>query len=318
MDLERQKKIGLLIGREWSWPSAFIADINGRKEDMVADFIKIRETDVTTPCSYDVIIDRMSHEIPYYRTYLKYAAMSGSYVINNPFMAASDDKFFGIALANKLSINTPKTVALPNKRVETEDVPETFRNLIYPMDWQGIIDYVGVPAILKDSDTGGRRMACRVHNIDDLLQAYDESNTLTVILQEVIESDIHVHCFVIGFETVLVIQYSMVEQRYVPSSVALGSELESVIIDNSLRVTRAYGYDINMVEFVVYDNQAILVNPANPVPDLDILLLTPKHFGWCVTSVANLAIKMANKPRLQFDGYDWHKAIGIGSANPKT
>jgi hypothetical protein len=213
---DEPKKVGLLIGREWSWPNALINEINRRNEGVIAEFVKIGGTFMKGECPYQVVIDRMSHEIPYYRTYLKFAALNNCYVINNPFMTSADDKFFGIGLVNKLGGRTPRTVALPNKRVENENVPESFRNLEYPMDWQGIIDYVGVPAVLKDINTGGRRLSRRVHNVDELIRCYDESDTLTVVLQQVIESDTHIHCFVIGREKVLVTRYSLEEKKYLP------------------------------------------------------------------------------------------------------
>jgi glutathione synthase/RimK-type ligase-like ATP-grasp enzyme len=306
---EKPKTIGLLIGREWSWPSAFIAEINRREEKVTADFIKIGETTESTPILFDVIVDRMSNEIPYYRTFLKYAALNGCYVINNPLMYAADDKFFGVALANRLGISTPRTLVLPNKRVETENVPESFRNLIYPMNWQGIIDYVGVPAILKDTITGGRRMARRVHNLDELLQAYDESDSLTVLLQEVIESDHHIHCFVIGQEMMLALEYDVQENRYSSRPAELKPQVDGEIKENALKVTRAYGYDINMVEYVIHEGRPCLINPTNPTPDLDINLLTSENFNWCINTVADFAIRMARHPRQQYSNHDWHKAL---------
>ncbi|MCI0398436.1 MAG: hypothetical protein L0332_12085 [Chloroflexi bacterium] len=309
MSNDKPRQIGLLIGREWSWPSAFITEVNRRDEGVVAEFIKLGGTFMDGPCPYAVIIDRMSHEIPYYRTYLKYAALQGVYVVNNPFMASADDKFFGIALSNKLDIRTPRTVALPNKRVETENVPESFRNLVYPMDWQGIIDYVGVPAVLKDIHTGGRRLAHRVHNVDELIRWYDESDTLTLVLQEVIDSDIHVHCFVVGQEKVLLVQYQREENSYLAEKPELDEELSDRLTRAALMVTRAYDYDINMIEFVIHNGRGYLINPTNPAPELDINLLTASHFGWCVNEIATFAIQMALHPRPQFNNADWHKAV---------
>ncbi|MGH2537135.1 MAG: ATP-grasp domain-containing protein, partial [Candidatus Promineifilaceae bacterium] len=216
MPESQPKQIGLLIGREWSWPSAFIAEVNQRGLDVTADFVKIGETRVDSPCPHDVIIDRMSHDIPYYRLYLKYAALNGCYVINNPFVMAADDKFFGLALARRLGLQVPRTAVLPNKRVEGENVPESFRNLVYPMDWQSIIDYVGVPAILKDVHTGGRRVAHRVGSVDELIRWYDESDTLSLVLQTIAEADQHVHCFVIGRQQVMLAAYSQADKRYQP------------------------------------------------------------------------------------------------------
>ncbi len=95
-------KIGLLVGREWSFPPAFIAEVNNRNDGVTAEFVQLGGTRMDELLSYAVIIDRISHEIPYYRSYLKYAVLQGAAVVNNPFMWTADDKFFGTALAAKL------------------------------------------------------------------------------------------------------------------------------------------------------------------------------------------------------------------------
>lgn len=290
-----QKKIGLIIGREWSWPSAFITEVNKRDDAVVAEFVKLGGTFLQNPVDYDVIIDRMSHEIPYYRVFLKFAALHGTYVINNPFMWAADDKFFGEALAMKLGLQTPRTVVLPNKRVETQVVPESFRNLEYPMNWRGIIDYVGVPAILKDAYTGGRRISHRVYDVDDLIQKYDESDTLTVIVQEIIETDEHVHCFVIGQEHSRAMRYSMQEGGYLADDDTLSPELVQKMCKEAVQICRAYGYDINMVEYVLKKGVPYVINPTNPAPEMDINVLKPNHFSWCVSKVADVAIRVAQE-----------------------
>lgn len=303
------KKIGLLIGREWSWPNALINEINRRGEDVLAEFVKIGGTFMNGSCPYQVVIDRMSHEIPYYRTYLKFAAINNCYLMNNPFMVSADDKFFGISLVSKMSGRTPRTVALPNKRVETENVPESFRNLEYPMDWQGIIDFVGVPAILKDINTGGRRLARRVHNVDELIRSYDESDTLSVVLQQIIETDTHIHCFVVGQDKVLPTLYSLDTKKYLPDNEKLDPAIKERTIRSAKLITKAYGYDINMVEYVVHKGEPYLINPTNPVPDLDIHLLTPGHFNWIVKETADFAIRMAQEPSLQFEHYNWYDTL---------
>lgn len=294
-----EKKIGLIIGREWSWPSAFITEVNRRLEGVKAEFVKLGGTFLDASVAYDVIVDRMSHEIPYYRVYLRFAALQGAYVINNPFTWSSDDRFFGEALAAKMDMNVPRTVVLPNKRVETQVVPESFRNLEYPMNWRGIIDYVGVPAILKDTYTGGRRISTRVHDVDELIEKYDESDTLTVMVQEVIESDEHYHCFVFGQEYCRTMRYSMAERAYLPDDASLESDVVRQMREDAVRLCRAYGYDMNMVEFVLKDGIPYVINATNPAPEMDINVLKPDHFSWCVARMADVAVKMAKEPAPQ-------------------
>jgi hypothetical protein len=300
------KKIGLLIGREWSWPSAFITEVNKRNAGVTAEFVKLGGTFLDQAISYDLIIDRMSHEIPYYRVFLKAAALQGVYVVNNPFTWAGDDRFFGIALARQLGMETPRTVALPNKRVETQVVPESFRNLEYPMNWRGIIDYVGVPAILKDSDAGGHKASQRVFDVDDLIQKYDESDTLTMIVQEIVEPGEHVHVFVIGQEETLAVRYSLENSAYLPDLGALEEAVVMQMKEGARALSRAYGYDINLVEFIVRDGVPVVINPTNPAPDMDINLLKPTHFSWCVNQLADWAIDLARNLPRQLPQAQWH------------
>src|SRR6185295_16892886 len=107
-------KVGLLVGREWSFPPAFIEEVNRREAGVVAEFVKLDGTQMNESCPYALIIDRISHEVPYYRSYLKNALLQGATVVNNPFMWAADDKFFEASLATRLGVASPKTLLLPN------------------------------------------------------------------------------------------------------------------------------------------------------------------------------------------------------------
>ena len=293
------KKIGLIIGQEWEWPEAFMQAVNDSKTNMTAELVQLGGTFMEDPCEYAVIIDRISHEIPYYHAYLKYASIQGTYVINNPYVLSADSKFSSIALVNRLGFKSPKTVVLPNKQVEKDVTPSSFRNLKYPMDWQAIIDYVGVPAIFKDNLASGRRGVHRVHNVDELIQRYDESSTRTKILQQIIESDEHIHCFVIGQEKVLALRYSLKHGRYKQNNLKNDSELGQKLTETALRITRSYQYDINMVEFVIKDGEAYVINGTYPTPDIDQTLMTEEQFQWLVTETVELAISRAKRPLAQ-------------------
>jgi len=127
-----QTKVGLLVGREWSFPPRFIETVNerGATSGVSAEFVSLDAARMDDPVEYAVIIDRISHEVPYYRAYLKHAVLQGCTVVNNPFMWSADDKFFDATLATKLGIASPKTVALPNKEYVPGIKPdESLRNL---------------------------------------------------------------------------------------------------------------------------------------------------------------------------------------------
>src|SRR5262249_6987324 len=145
----------------------------GKSQGVSATLVRLGGTLAGEPARYRLIVDRISHEVTYYRGYLKHAVLEGTYVINNPFWWSADDKFFHYDVAKKLGVTVPKTVLLPQKSypAEAEITSESLRNLEYPMDWDALLDLVGRPAILKPF-SGGWKHAYKVHNKEELLAAY--------------------------------------------------------------------------------------------------------------------------------------------------
>ena len=299
-------KVGLIVGREWSFPPAFIEEVNRRDEGVVAEYVKLGAPHMDDPAEYAVIIDRISHEVPFYRTYLKQAALMGCAVVNNPFMWTADDKFFGAALATRLRIAHPKTVVLPNK----EYIPgvvheESLRNLQYPLDWQGIADYIGMPCILKDAHGGGWKDVYVCRSLDELIHHYDTSGLLTMIVQEFIEWDQFIRCICIGQDKVMPIKYDPGERKYHVEHDHLGPELGARVVADSLKLVRALGYDMNSMEWAVRDGIPYAIDFMNPAPDMDIYSLTPHYFEWAVQSMADMAISLAKNPRRQVKDLRW-------------
>jgi hypothetical protein len=300
------RKVGLIVGREWSFPPAFIEEVNRRDEGVVAEFVTLGGVHMDTPCPYAVIVDRISHEVPFYRTYLKQAALQGAHVVNNPFMWTADDKFFEAALATKLGIASPKTVILPNK----EYVPgivhnESLRNLEYPLDWQGIIDYIGLPCVLKDAHGGGWKEVYICHSQEELIQHYDHSGLLTMVLQEFIQWDQFVRCIALGQQEVLPIKYDPRERKYHVAHDHLTPELGKRIVEDSLALVRALGYDMNSLEWAVRDGVPYAIDFMNPAPDMDINSLTPHYFDWVVKHMADMVIRLAKAPSPQGRALRW-------------
>jgi hypothetical protein len=306
MEAHMALKIGLLVGREWSFPPAFIEEVNGRNEGVVADYVKLGGTRMAEPNDYAVIIDRISHEVPYYRSYLKNAVLQGVTVINNPFMWTADDKFFGASLAEGLGVAHPKTLALPNKDYVPGIIhPDSLRNLVAPLDWQGIVDYVGLPCVLKDAHGGGWKEVYICHSLEDLIYYYDQSGLLTMIVQEFIEWDHYVRCMCLGQEEILPIKYDPKARRYHVEHDHLTPELGQRIVGDSLKLVRALGYDMNTCEWAVRDGVPYAIDFMNPAPDMDVNSLTPFYFDWAVKHMADMAIRLAKEPRPQVSETRW-------------
>jgi hypothetical protein len=299
-------KVGLIVGREWSFPPAFIEEVNRRDAGVTAEHVKLGGTSMDELVDYAVIVDRISHEVPYYRAYLKYAVLQGATVVNNPFMWTADDKFFEAALATKLGVASPKSMVLPNK----DYVPgikhdESLRNLKYPMDWQAIVDYVGLPCVLKDAHGGGWRDVYVCRSMEELIHNYNQSGLLTMILQEFIEWDHYIRCMCLGQQEVLPMKYNPHEKRYIVDHAHLSPEMGERIVEDSLTLVRALGYDMNTVEWAVRDGVPYAIDFMNPAPDMDIYSLTPDYFNWCVQHMADMVIDLAQNPRPQLSRLGW-------------
>jgi hypothetical protein len=302
-------KIGIVVGREWSFPPAFIEEVASRRAGVEAEFVQMGGSFMDEPVPYRVVIDRMSHEIPYYRSYLKNAMLQGAWVINDPFRWAADDKYFDSSVAAKAGVAHPKTVVLPNKSVRADVSPDSFRNLTYPLDWQRIVDYIGMPAIFKDAYGGGWKEVYKVNSLEELLWRYDESEWLTMIVQECIEWDEYVRCMCIGREHVLPIQYDPRQRKYHRHETAgLDRALYERCAHDALALCRALGYDMNTVEFAVKDGVPYAIDFMNPAPDMDVYSLTPYYFQWAISHLADLAINLAKSDARPGEGYTWRQA----------
>jgi hypothetical protein len=301
-------KVGLLVGREWSFPPKFIEEVQRRNAGVAIEYCKLGGTWMDEPCPYTVIIDRISHEVPYYRSYLKHAVLQGVTVVNNPFMWTADDKFFDASLATRLGVAHPKTIVLPNKDYVPGIVhDESLRNLIYPLDWHRIVDELGIPCILKDAHGGGWRSVYVCQSIEELIAAYNQSGLLTMIAQEFIEWEHYVRCLCIGQEHVLPMKYDPRARQYIVDHAHLDAELGRRIVEDSLKLVRALGYDMNSVEWAVQDGVPYAIDFMNPAPDMDINSLTPTYFDWAVQRMADMAIQLAKNPRPQVKELRWSR-----------
>lgn len=292
-----EPRIGLLVGREWSFPPAFIEAVAKKNAGVIADYIKLDATPMNQPVPYTLIIDRISHEVGFYRTFLKHATRMGTRVINNPFMWSADDKFYDATVAVQSGVAHPKTMVLPNKDyIPGISHTESLRNLAYPLSWKTVADYIGFPCVLKDAHGGGWRDVYVCESMEELLHHYNSSGLLTMVVQEFIRWDQYVRCMVLGRNEVLPMPYDPRERRYIPDPGYLPKDVESKCVADALTLCNALGYDMNTVEFAVKDGVPYAIDFMNPAPDMDIYSLTPTYFAWVVEHMADLAIRLAKEP----------------------
>jgi hypothetical protein len=296
-------KVGILVGREQSFPEALIESINERGGgETVAEFIKIGGLRYDYTREYDVIVDRISHEIPFYRAFLKRAALEGTMIINNPFWWSADDKFFNYSLAPKLGVAIPKTVLLPQKDYIKGVTSESLRNLEFPLDWEGIIQYTGLPAFLKPFDGGGWKNVSKINSLEELWHEYDQTGTLCMTLQEGIDFDQFVRCYCIGQEDVMIMPYDprkpyLSGEQYINDPNYLSTELTARVVRDVQTICRALGYDINTVEFAIKDGVPYAIDFMNPAPDADLHSVGEFYHRWVTEAVTKLVFKRLAEPR---------------------
>jgi hypothetical protein len=292
-------RIGIVYGMENTFPSALVERINSMQvEGILAEHVKVGGVKMAEPCGYRVIIDRISHDIAFYRAWLKNAVLTGTTVINNPFWWGADDKFFNYALASKIGVAIPPTVLLPHKEHPPGTTSQSMRNLIYPLNWKEIFDYVGFPAFLKPYSGGGWKHVYKVDDPDEFFRAYDQTGDLCMVLQRGVNFTDYFRCYVVGQTKVHVMQYDPRRphaQRYVLDGPPVDPAMLARVESDCLKLCRALGYDLNTVEFAVEDGVPYAIDFLNPAPDADLQSVGAANFEWIVNAVADLAIEEALK-----------------------
>jgi len=296
-------RVGILVGREKTFPDALISAINERgKGETIAEFMKLGGIRHDAPPQYDLVVDRISHEVPFYRATLKRLALEGTVIINNPFWWSADDKFFNFSLAQKIGVAVPKTVLLPQKDYITGIVTESLRNLEFPLDWQGIIDYVGLPAILKPFDGGGWKNVSRVNSIEELWSEYDATGTLCMTLQEFVDFDQFVRCYCVGQQEVMIMAYDprkpyLSGEQYIHNPDYLAPKLAERVTKDVRTLCTALGYDLNTVEFAIKDNIPYAIDFMNPAPDAELASVGEFYHNWIVSTMTDFIFKKLGEPR---------------------
>jgi hypothetical protein len=307
-----------MCGREFAFPPAFLERVNqkGRRDGITAEFVTLTGTRMGEPPAYRVIVDRLSHEVEYYRAFLKHAMLSGTYVINNPFWWTADDKFFNYAVAARLGIAIPKTVVLPQKSYPSEFdlTSESLRNLGYPVDWDALLDYVGRPAILKPYSGGGWKHVYKVQNRDELLRAYDGTGPYCMTLQEFVDFDRYVRCFTFGKTDIVPVAYDPRERRYIVDHNYLPPELGARVVRDAQTINAALGYEMNTIEFAIKGDVPYAIDFLNPAPDFERDRITPFYFEMAVEKMSDLVIDRALRGRPDQSWPRWAEMLGIGPA----
>jgi glutathione synthase/RimK-type ligase-like ATP-grasp enzyme len=319
-----KRKIGILFGQENTFPQAFVDRVNEKQSDFQAEFVRIEQVEQSVPTNYAVIIDRISQDVPFYKAFLKNAALTGTAVVNNPFWWSADEKFFNNALAVQLGVPVPKTILLPSKERPDDTNHNSFRNLT-DMNWDAIFNHIGFPAFMKPHSGGGWKSVYKVDNPEQMFRAYDETGQLVMLYQEAIDFTDYFRCYCIGGKDVRIMSYEPRNPHHLRYASDMkttgdaGKKLLATMEDYVLKLNHGLGYDFNTVEFAVRDGIPIAIDFCNPAPDADVHSVGQENFDWVVEAAANMAIDRAKKAAKGKDNLTWGTFVrgSIGGPAPK-
>lgn len=306
--MSANKKIGVLYGKERSFPMAFIEAVNRKNiAGITAEPVRIDKVVQAEDSGYAVIVDRISQDVPFYRAYLKNAAISGAAVINNPFWWSADEKFFNNSLAEKIGVPVPKTVILPSRELPTDTSDQSFTNLAFPLDWESIFQYVGFPAYMKPFAGGGWKNVYKLHNAEEFYQRHGETGQLVMLLQEEIVFTEYYRCYCIGGKYVRVMPYEPRNPHHLRYSAGFTPTAERLqqMEEIVLRINAWLGYDFNTVELAIRDGIPYAIDFCNPAPDAEKSSVGEDNFNWVVETSADYAIERALAHKGGVDNLTW-------------
>jgi len=311
------KKIGILFGQERSFPMAFVEKINSKDiPGITAEPVRIEKVVQGDASGYAVIVDRISQDVPFYRAFLKNAALCGTAVINNPFWWSADEKFFNNCLATKIGVPVPKTVILPSREHPADTNDQSFSNLAFPLDWEDIFRYIGFPAYMKPFAGGGWKHVYKLRSTEEFFQKHSETGQLVMLLQEEIIFDEYYRCYCIGGKYVRIMPYEPRNPHHLryasdfnPSSDRL-QLMEQIV----LRINHYLGYDFNTVELAIRDGIPYAIDFCNPAPDAEKASVGEENFNWVVETAATYAIERALAHKEDMDNLTWGEYIQRSSA----
>lgn len=321
------KKIGILYGEENLFPSLFIERVNEMaKGQFIAEPVWIDKVILGEEPDYALIVDRISHDVPFYRSFLKYAAISGVIVLNNPFRLSQNDRFFKASVAKRLDIPLSHLALLPSHHRPKNTVAESFRNLQLPYNWDALFSQIPFPNNMKSySDSGTTSDSWvdkfQLFSSEDLFHMHRLTGQEVMMLEEKrdFESYFRVYC-VDGMQTLAVPFQLQDGHSYSVVAEPIPKNIQSTLIDQTTQLNQTLGYDFSTVDFAFHQGSLFVIDVCHPVPDLALEGLTDEQKDWIVTAIAKLAISKASLEKEDLAHLSWgqimEKSISPSSNPP--
>ncbi len=312
------RHIGLSLGADICWPICFEEilarlrldlPIGGDRIRFEVERVTIEPFDLSQPCKYAVVVDRLTHWFHTSREWIKKAVlMDGLYVFNNPWSVQSMEKCTTYAAMLQLGLPVPQTWLIPPKQhAPSADLAPTLSRYARLFDLSQIGARLGYPLFMKPFDGGAWVGVSRIEDEQQLLRAYEESGTRVMHLQEAVNDfDLFVRCIGVGpqFHTIRYDPAAPLHDRYKVAFDFLSKDEWSLLRDMTLTINSFFGWDFNSCECLRRDGELYPIDFANPCPDSQVTSLH-YHFPWVVKAQLAWAVYCAATLRPMRRTLDW-------------
>ncbi|QLH54173.1 MAG: hypothetical protein CH6_2883 [Candidatus Kapaibacterium sp.] len=308
------KKIGIFCGADISFPLSLIDYINSKEEDVTAELVKIGAYRIDDKLNYDIIFDRVSQSVPMYQSILKSLFAKGKIVINNPFTRCLEDYFFQLSLAKDLGLNIPETAIIPTKQHPIGTTSETFQNLIYPLDWSELFDYIGFPMFVRMNLLSSENLTYKVYNPMEFFSAYDNSGSRQLVVQKAYDFSNYYRAFIIGKKNIKIFTYDITKplvSRYSKDNSTLSPSHRKEIESVATKLSELYNLDFNTIDFAVFDGKIYILNFYNTAPKIDTIIFDTDEYQWFVFTTGDFLLSVLDNPQDYLRTSRWHTVFRI-------
>jgi hypothetical protein len=317
MPEETNHLIGLLLGTEEDWPTAFetlvarvgpIEDASGTRHRVTTERITMEPFDLRDKPRYDLVVDRLAYWYYLPREWLKKVAlMDDVYLLNSPFTFQSMEKHAAYCAMLRLGLKVPQTVLVPHKNPpDNARFAYTAAKYNLPFDLEQIAERIGYPLFMKPYDGGQWVGVSHIRGPAELRRAYDESGQRLMHLQAAVDGfDVFARSLSIGAET-MVMKFRPdlpMHDRYAVEHEFLSPEMGDEVVTISRLINAFFRWEFNSCETLVRGTEAHPIDYANASPDVSITSLH-HYFPWAMKALLRwcvFCVVTGRRPQLDLD-----------------
>jgi hypothetical protein len=306
--------IGLVLGTEDDWPTAFEAlaarvgvfDWRGERHELEIERVFNEPFDLRYKPRYSLVLDRVGWWYLLPREWLKkISLMDDVYLLNNPFTFQSMEKHSAYCAMMRLGLKVPETWLVPHKQPPwNERFQTTAARYNRAFDLSDIGGHVGYPLYLKPFDGGQWRGVSRARNQEELRRRYDESGEQLMHVQSAVDDfEVFARSLSIGAETMVMWfdpdkpMYDRYQVKHDFLTPAQGAEVETI----SKVVNAFFRWEFNSCESIVRQGEVFPIDYANASPDVAVTSLH-YYFPWAMTALVRwCAFCLAEQRRMRID-----------------